>query len=216
MKVRNSSKKKRRKMHFVSKTIVSHFHVVCFEWTMTANYVVLQLQVIHVDTVTLAEAKTKEGGNETSGLPGWIQWCLELIGTVYRQKIEGDYCKYNVDFILRVTTITFQPTPSHFQLLCRLCVAHFFWLIVPNLVMQQLATEMPKLLEKKMEKKKVKAETEVLKEKNQARFFYAKLKEIRAEEETRKEKNPIRKMRKRMTSSSSSDDDTDSSSSDDE
>ena len=69
---------------------------------------------------------------------------------------------------------------------------------VPNLVMKYLAVEMPKIIEEKMASKKVEADTQVLREENQARYFYAKLKEVRDQQEVRKARNPIRKIRQTM------------------
>jgi hypothetical protein len=70
---------------------------------------------------------------------------------------------------------------------------------VPNMVMKELAVTMPKLLEEKLLKIKVKAETMVLKEKNQARYFYAKLRDVRQDEELRKDKNRMYGIRKRIS-----------------
>lgn len=71
--------------------------------------------------------------------------------------------------------------------------------VVPNMVMKELAITMPKLLEEKLIKIKVKAETMALKEKNQARYFYAKLRDVRLEEELRKDKNRMYGIRKRIS-----------------
>jgi hypothetical protein len=51
-------------------------------------YVVLQMQVIHVDTAVLGT-----DGNESSLLSGWINLFMELVGVGYQKKIEEDYCK---------------------------------------------------------------------------------------------------------------------------
>lgn len=64
--------------------------------------------------------------------------------------------------------------------------------------MKYLAVEMPKIVEEKMASKKVEADTKVLKEENQAKYFYAKLKEVRGQQEVRKARNPIRKIRQTM------------------
>jgi hypothetical protein len=84
---------------------------------------------------------------------------------------------------------------------------------VPNLVTKQLAIEMAILLEEEMASKKIEAEAKVMKEKNQSRYFYTKLKEIREQEEIRKNKNPIRRIGKAI-GASFDEDDTESSSDD--
>lgn len=54
---------------------------------------VLRLQVVHVDTVAAAGAKSKKDGNDDNMLAGLIHWFLELMGSNYQQMIEDDYCK---------------------------------------------------------------------------------------------------------------------------
>jgi hypothetical protein len=70
---------------------------------------------------------------------------------------------------------------------------------VPKLVMQGLASEMPKILEQKMESKKIEAEIEVLKEEQQARYFFEKYKVFQEEKQAKKEKNPAYRFKKRIS-----------------
>jgi hypothetical protein len=72
-------------------------------------------------------------------------------------------------------------------------------LLVPKLVMQGLASEMPKMLEETMESKEIKAETIVLKEKEQARYFFEKYKVLRKEKQAKKEKNPAYWLKKKIS-----------------
>jgi hypothetical protein len=69
---------------------------------------------------------------------------------------------------------------------------------VPKLVMQGLAYKMPKILEQKMESKKIEAETKVLKEEQQARYFFEKYKVFREERQAKKEKNPAYRLKKKI------------------
>ena len=82
--------------------------------------------------------------------------------------------------------------------------------IVPKVVAKGLEKEMPRILEEKIAKQKVKAEAEVLKEKHQAKYFFEKLKEIREWEAQRKSKFPMALMRKRISSSNGGSDNSDS------
>ena len=76
------------------------------------------------------------------------------------------------------------------------------------MVLQNLAIELPKILEEKIAEKKVKAETKVLKAKYQARYFFSKLRELHQLEESRKMKNRIRGFKKKLAPSRDEDDDT--------
>jgi hypothetical protein len=78
---------------------------------------------------------------------------------------------------------------------------------VPKLVTRQLALVMPYMLEERMVLQKVEAETQVLKEKHQARYFYEQLRQIRGQEEGKKCKNRIRNLRMRLSGGVSFDDD---------
>ena len=61
-----------------------------------------------------------------------------------------------------------------------------------------------------MASKKLEAEMEVLKEKDQSPYFYSKLKEIRERKEKRKNRrNPMRRFRKRLSVAKAFDDDDD-------
>jgi hypothetical protein len=154
-------------------------------------FVVLQLQVIHVDTVALAARKSKED----DALSSMIQWFLNLMGAGYQKNLEEDYCMF-------LGTLFAMWDPG---LLSGLLTLPRF--SVPKQVMKHLAVEMPAMLEEKMASKKVEAETKVLDGKSQARYFYSKLKEVRELEEIRKNKNPIRKIRKKMSVGASLDED---------
>jgi hypothetical protein len=98
----------------VEALILSHpiifLHCWCFLNLATANYVVLRLQVIHVDTVAAAEAKSKNDGNDDSMLAGLIHWFLELMGSSYQQMIEDDYCKSHLFvFLMLLCKYKYQP-----------------------------------------------------------------------------------------------------------
>jgi hypothetical protein len=71
--------------------------------------------------------------------------------------------------------------------------------LVPKLVMQGLASEMPKILEQKLESKKIEAEIEVLKEEHQAGYFFEKYKVLREERQAKKEKSPTYWLKKKIS-----------------
>jgi hypothetical protein len=60
------------------------------------NYVVLQLQVTHVDSIAMAEAWAgieSSDENEESRCYICLQWLLEAMGVKAQKKLESDICK---------------------------------------------------------------------------------------------------------------------------
>lgn len=65
--------------------------------------------------------------------------------------------------------------------------------------MQGLATEMPKMLEEKLANKRIDAETKVLKEADQARYFFQKYQVFQEERQAKKMRNPAYRLKKKIT-----------------
>ena len=61
-------------------------------------YVVLRMQVIHVDTVALAETATIVG-TETTFLGEWVDFWMDVVGVEHQRKIEEDYCKSDANMM---------------------------------------------------------------------------------------------------------------------
>ena len=147
-------------------------------------YVVLQLQVIHVDMV--AVERSMQESEETSAAPSsavdgdssdddastassasantvagaLLQWTYTLIGAKNQARLESQF--------------------------------------LPPKVQAKLETGMAEMLSSTFAEKKLHAEIRVMKEANQARFFYNKLKQVREEEEARKGTSLIQGVKKRI------------------
>mmetsp|Transcript_8156 Transcript_8156/g.23444 ORF Transcript_8156/g.23444 Transcript_8156/m.23444 type:complete len:236 (+) Transcript_8156:2739-3446(+) len=82
---------------------------------------------------------------------------------------------------------------------------------LPNLVHKSLANEMPKLLQAKLKENKIQAETNVLKEKAQARYFYQTLQEVQEQRAAQiKRKNSIKQLCSKIGRNRSGDNNTES------
>jgi hypothetical protein len=145
-------------------------------------YVVLQLQVQHVDMVAaekaMREDKTKtatpldddieqedQASNTVAGT--LIQWSLYLMGSTNQKKLEEGF--------------------------------------LATQVQAKLETAMAEMMNEKLQEKQIIADCDIVKEEKQARYFYAKLQEVRAEVEAQKSKNsnPIKEFRKILSHHSS-------------
>jgi len=71
--------------------------------------------------------------------------------------------------------------------------------LLPNLVTKHITETMPALVDKKMAKIKITAETKVNNRKNQEKYFQMKLEEISDELEMRKQNTSLRKLRRVMS-----------------
>lgn len=72
-----------------------------------ANYVVLQLQVTHVDSIALAEASAgieSKDEDEESRCFICLKWLRGLMGVRAQRKLESDVCKY---FIATASSVVF-------------------------------------------------------------------------------------------------------------
>jgi hypothetical protein len=150
------------------------------------NFVVLQLQVIHVNPLTMASSWSEIG----------IGWILDSMSASFRQMFEDDYRELDM---LRASMEgdSFDDTFTCSQFLCLPFSA------VPNMLTSLLAATIPKMLDEKMADKKIDAETKVLRAKDQSFYFYSKLNQLRTEEWDQKgSRNPIRTLRRRMSGSS--------------
>jgi hypothetical protein len=145
-------------------------------------YVVLQLQVQHVDTIAVEKAQREENVDlgqdddaQSSSVAGaLLDWSMWLIGQNNQKKLEGGF--------------------------------------LPQKVQAKLQTKMMAMMADKFEEKQLKADVEIMKEEKQARFFYSRLKAVRLAAEEAQGTNPIKKLKKKMKKGDdddSSDDDSD-------
>jgi hypothetical protein len=111
------------------------------------NFVVMQLQVQHVDTRAVEKALGRENIDLTkidldTTLAGTLlEWCTELIGNDKMKQVENDF--------------------------------------LPEMVQSKLTTKILEVMTEKFERKGLIIDVEILKEEQQARFFYRQLKELR-------------------------------------
>jgi hypothetical protein len=151
--------------------------VVMEEVYREGPYIVLELQVQHVDTVAIENSQREENAdltqdddaNSSSVAGALLEWSLKLIGRGNQQKLEGDF--------------------------------------LPKKVQDKLQTEMMNMMAEKFEEKRLEADVEIIKEEKQARFFYSKLREVRAVMEEQKGTNPLKELRKKMKKDENDDDD---------
>jgi len=140
------------------------------------NYLVLELQVQHVDAMTIQKDRqeanadlTADDDEATNSMAGTLlEWSLWLVGQKNQQKLEGEF--------------------------------------LPKKVQEKLEKEMFKLMAEKFEAKGLKADVQVLKEELQARFFYQKLSEVHEANELKKGSNPIKEFRKKLSTKEDADD----------
>jgi hypothetical protein len=144
-------------------------------------YVVLQLQVQHVDTLAVEKSQseknadlTKDDDASKSSFAGlMLEWSLKLIGQKNQKKLEEDF--------------------------------------LPQQVQEKLKNEMAIIMAEKFEEKQLTAEVEILKEDKQARYFYLKLQEVKAAKEEKEGKNPIKTLMMKMSSGDNDESDSDDS-----
>lgn len=56
-------------------------------------YVVLQLRILHVDTVVLAASTKKNKTDEPDGFSKLVQWFIVTFGEGFQKAIEDEFCK---------------------------------------------------------------------------------------------------------------------------
>ena len=145
-------------------------------------YVVLQLQVQHVDTIIVEKVQREENLDlaqdddaQSSSVAGaLLEWSMWLIGQNNQQQLEENF--------------------------------------LPQKVQDQLQKKMMAMMTEKFEQKQLKADVEIVKEEKQARFFYSRLQSVRLAMESTHGTNPIKELRKKMKKDDdddSSDDDSD-------
>jgi hypothetical protein len=115
-------------------------------------FVVMQLQVQHVDTLAVEKAQRLENAdltqsdldtttNEATLASALLEWCLKLIGTDKKKQLEEDF--------------------------------------LPEKVQSKLATKILEVMTEKFDRQGLVIYIEILKEEQQARFFYRQLREVR-------------------------------------
>mmetsp|Transcript_29074 Transcript_29074/g.54635 ORF Transcript_29074/g.54635 Transcript_29074/m.54635 type:complete len:222 (-) Transcript_29074:176-841(-) len=119
-----------------------------------ANYLVIQLQVQHVDAKALERAQRVEYAdltmdddavNESTFTSELLAWCLKMIGGDNQKRLEETF--------------------------------------LPEKVQAKMETKILETMTDKFEKKGIEADVAILREENQARYFYQKLKDVRQREE---------------------------------
>lgn len=138
------------------------------------TYVVLQLQVQHVETVALTRSQSSGTRRIIDLFIFFIQMFFVLIGVKSKKSIEEN--------------------------------------ILPPLVQTNLESALDELMEEKLLKKKLIAETKVLAESKQARYFFAKLQEVQ-ESDGHATRSLVKKARRKMKNKGIEDDSSDSDSS---
>jgi hypothetical protein len=140
-------------------------------------YVVLELQVQHVDMVAaekaMREVNTEQDEDEddedddeaaSNTVAGTlIEWSLYLMGTRNQKKLEEGF--------------------------------------LATQVQAKLQTAMAEMMNEKLQEKQIIADCDIVKEEKQARYFYAKLQEVRADLENNEQQqrnNPIKEFRKKL------------------
>ena len=133
-------------------------------------FVVLQLQVQHVDLVTMEKVRNEEisrsseedeeaASNNFAGT--LIDWSLKLIGTTNQKKLEESF--------------------------------------LPAKVQAKLETSLTTMMGEKFKEKQIQADIKIVKEKRQARYFYEQLREVRLAMEQVKRTNPFKQFRKKLS-----------------
>ena len=143
-------------------------------------YIVLQLQVLHVDAAAVEKSMREENADlteddeaaATNTIAGTlIEWSYKLIGAENQKKLEEGFLSAKVQ--------------------------------------AKLETAMAVMMAEKFEQKQLKAQIQILKEEKQARYFYGKIKEVRMIFAELEGNNPISDLRKNMNNNSLEEDDDD-------
>lgn len=148
-------------------------------------YVVLQLQVHHIDTFKLACPPEIEKHKDLSTMEA-----VELAPITPSTAWADFRCAWNANdpkrkakFMVFVWALVFWIIGSSRR-------KKLEELYFPMLVQSKMDSVMTEMLEQKMEKKKMDAEAIVLSEQKQARYFYAQLQRVRQVETERKARGP--------------------------
>ena len=67
------------------------------EFFREATYVVLQMRVVHVDSVLFAKKRSKKRrkkGKKSTNSNNWINSFWNMVGEDYQKRFEEDYCKF--------------------------------------------------------------------------------------------------------------------------
>jgi hypothetical protein len=128
-----------------------------------APYMVIQLQVQHVETNLLVSSKAKDFHDDETG---------ELES---RATLSPSVAGYITKFLDCFWRIVASPRLQGFQL--QSAIEHYH---LPRIVQAKMESFIPELLAEKLHRKGLEIECQVLPEEQQSRFFYAQLQSIRA------------------------------------
>lgn len=131
-------------------------------------YMLFQLRVLHVDTVTIAE--------DLMGHSSLVRWLVGHVGEGLQRTLEEEYCKFVRKFFRIESYLLSKCGTYHRSFL-------FSIFSVPKQILGILEHEMPKSLTEKMKEKKLAVDVKVITScEEQALYFTSKVGEIREHE----------------------------------